>query len=743
MLGPHELVPPLSPWIGRRDDVDRVVTALREHRLVAIVGAVGAGKSRLAREVAAEVGGPALHLHVGSTDTETELERRLVGLQGPDDALVVVDAAENALQAVGSVVPRWLGVSPQRRALVTSRATPAFAHAQAAIRRIRPWSCDDAWALFEQRVRDAGCSAPMQTLRDAVRGRMESLGRTPLAIECLARRVGTLGRMVALETAEQRLSLPMPSGSLRAHLRGAWLALPEAVRQTLAALASFATAISGEDALAVARADDEALENLVMHGAARPTLEGVIIEPLLRDYASIHAHDAAATQRHRQLLRRRLKEGVFVRWQELVRAASFADDPADALELWSAAVPSLRYEGSAAAALAQYERQWPPDPSPQHHLARGELARITGDLESSDHHLRLGLETVPTSDTATWASLSCALATLCRHSGRVDEARARYLELLALDSTPPATRALTHEQLGGLEFERGDLTTPHLRMALEAHEALGDSAGAARVEHTLGVLEQERGSFDIAEQAFTNAIGRHEDGGATRFAAIARFDLAALHLERGRVQIASAQLRRARVALDEFGDRRQVALCCALLAVCAHADGDLVTAQSELRSARRYVDPADTSMRTVLDIHDAHVRDAPPPTSPPQSDEGRYALRLLERLRERRKRRVIVDVSAGLVEHPTLGRCHVRSEAARRILATLVAAFETSPRPHVSRDSLILAGWPDARRIDASARNRLNVELSRLRKAGLAEQLMREDEGYRLAGPLRVVTAEG
>ncbi len=740
MLGPDDLVPPLSRWIGARDAVDQVQHALSEFRLVALVGPVGAGKTRVAREVARELAGPALRLDITPADTQATIEARLLALPGSDDALLVVDGAESSLPAVTAVLPRWVGSTKSRRALITSRVRPAGLPA-ATIHITAPLP-EDAWELFVQRVRDAGCTDALQAERDTVAQVIHELGRNALAIEGLANRVGTLGRVVPLATAPQRLSLPTPVGTLEAYLAPAWLALPEDVRTAAAALAVFASVISPTDAAAVARTDDAMLEQLVVHGVARPIAQGIVIEPILRDYARVHARDRDAEARHRALLVERIRDGGTTPWQELVEAASSAEDPSVALELWTAAVPAVRYEGSAAEALAQLERLWPLHPTPRHHLARGELARLAGALESSRQHLCAGLEATLAKDTALRASLACALATLCRHSGQTGEARAGYLHLLDDPDTPPATQARALEQLGGLEFESGELDTPSLRAARDAYARMGDEAGLARVEHTLALLAQERGALEAAERAFADAIGRHEDCGAKRFAAIARFDLGALHLECGRIGLARAELQRAHVALLAFGDRRQVALCHALLAVCAHADDDIVGARATLRAASACVDPQDASMRAALAIHDAHVSGAQPPVAVPPSDEARYALRLLEQSRARRERLVVVDLDAGAVEHPTLGRCVVRSEAAQRILATLVAAFEASAQPSTSREDLVRAGWPQSRRMDAAARNRLNVELSRLRKAGLRAQLVREGDGYRLTGPLRLRSAD-
>ncbi len=69
----------------------------------------------------------------------------------------------------------------------------------------------------------------------------------------------------------------------------------------------------------------------------------------------------------------------------------------------------------------------------------------------------------------------------------------------------------------------------------------------------------------------------------------------------------------------------------------------------------------------------------------------------------------------------------------------IVTARLTTPGRALSADELVAAGWPDERLRPDSARNRLQVALSTLRKLGLRPLLERSKGGYRLAPgvPLR------
>lgn len=744
MLRSDQLSPPLHPWMGPRVWVDSVVAAVAESRWVTIVGPLGSGKTRLAQEVAAGRTPNAVHLQLSAQETASSLEAKLNALPTDAHPLLIVDAAERAPDAVRSLLPRWLGENEARRALVTSRLQ--LGPGADTTWRIPPCEEAMAYALFEQFVRNAGATFDVDGNRAALSRAFRDIGGTPLAILGLAGRSLVLGPrdlFASVSHASGRLDLPTPTGTLRDAARESWLALPSLVRPLVSALAVFAEPATPADVTTVAKLATRSLETLFAHSAIRSwTLaeqRRVEVVPTLRDFALETAPDLASQRRHRTLFLDRAQERPeHPPWRELAAAAECASEPMDALALWVAAAPAIEYAGSARRALAALERLWPAQPTPSQRLAFGSLARVAGESSRGLAELKSGYDDA--TQPAQRAELACALATAQRHTNDIQSARSTFESIVGSDTTPDPTRARAWERLGGLELEQGStqLAEQHLQQAEDRFQRGGDLAGVARVRHIRGLIHQERGDFPAAELAFTVALRDHQASGAERFAAIATFDLGALLLERGRTGAARRALRQALHALQHAGDRRQVGFAHALLAVCASENEDPATAWLELQKARESVDPGDIQATETLELYASHVAGSPACVLTTESDEARYAQRLIEAIRQRARIRVSICEDGSVVEHPTRGRSEVRSDAARSILAALLVAFEDGSTSTVHRDALIRVGWPERRSIDAASRNRLNVELSRLRKAGLHDQIERSEEGYRLTGPLLV-----
>jgi hypothetical protein len=78
-------------------------------------------------------------------------------------------------------------------------------------------------------------------------------------------------------------------------------------------------------------------------------------------------------------------------------------------------------------------------------------------------------------------------------------------------------------------------------------------------------------------------------------------------------------------------------------------------------------------------------------------------------------------------------------DAPRRILARLVEERTTRPRSGLSVGDLIAAGWPGQSLHPLAAANRAYVALAFLRKAGLADLVLRASGGYLLDPEVRLV----
>jgi predicted ATPase/DNA-binding SARP family transcriptional activator len=143
MVPRHGLPTPLTPVLGRDDDLGRLLPLLQVERCLTLVGPGGVGKTRLAYELAtrAESGRGLAPDGVVVVELAQVQDPRatgfvlaeLLGVRGDDlvaaavdhladrRALVVLDNCEHVVDAVRSLVRRLLGAAPQVHVLATSR----------------------------------------------------------------------------------------------------------------------------------------------------------------------------------------------------------------------------------------------------------------------------------------------------------------------------------------------------------------------------------------------------------------------------------------------------------------------------------------------------------------------------------------------------------------------------------------------------------------------------------------------
>ncbi|MGC4861877.1 BTAD domain-containing putative transcriptional regulator [Micromonospora sp. DT68] len=209
---------PVTALVGRERDVEAVRDALTQAALVTVVATGGAGKTRLAAEVArraveagqpvrvVELAGlrspdevlPTVLAVLGGADTSTTggnlgLERRVLAPEerlravAPDvDGLVVLDNCEHVLGAAATVVADLLAVtSPEVAVLATSRAPLGLAGET--VHRLSVLPDADALGLIESRAR-AGGAVPTWDAERAL-ALCHRLDNLPLALELAAARL--------------------------------------------------------------------------------------------------------------------------------------------------------------------------------------------------------------------------------------------------------------------------------------------------------------------------------------------------------------------------------------------------------------------------------------------------------------------------------------------------------------------------------------------------------------------------
>ncbi|MET8153378.1 BTAD domain-containing putative transcriptional regulator [Actinoplanes sp. NPDC049668] len=280
---------PAGALVGREDDVAAVTAALAEAPLVTIVASGGAGKTRLAAEVARRADGPVRVIELagvrspagvlpavlaafGGAETEAAaglgLERRVLSprerLQAiaPElDGLVVLDNCEHVLAAAAEVVAELLAAAaPEVAVLATSRAPLGLAGE--AVHRLTALPDHEALALLEARARSGGAVPTWDAGRAlALCHRLDNL---PLALELAAARLrympiddvlaGLSDRFALLDDALR--GLPERHASLWAMVDWSSRLLEAGDRELLHRLAVIPAPFTADLAAAVAGAPD-------------------------------------------------------------------------------------------------------------------------------------------------------------------------------------------------------------------------------------------------------------------------------------------------------------------------------------------------------------------------------------------------------------------------------------------------------------------------------------------------------
>ena len=231
---------PLSSFVGRDADLDRVVAHLGRHRVVTLCGPGGVGKTRLATHAAAAVadryadgitvvafgdGGAAdvallLAAALRLTDANTtgdartpRLVDRIVEILAVSRRLLVLDNCEHVLDEVAPLVEAVATGAPGVDVLLTSRE-PLRVDGEHVL-PVAPLHLAAAGRLLVDRIRAGDPGEPHDTDDALVAEVCRRLDGLPLALELAAARVGSLGLAGLLDALADE-----PGGGPFAVLRG-------------------------------------------------------------------------------------------------------------------------------------------------------------------------------------------------------------------------------------------------------------------------------------------------------------------------------------------------------------------------------------------------------------------------------------------------------------------------------------------------------------------------------------------
>ncbi len=340
---PASLPAYLTSFIGRDDEMRQLAATLGEHRLVTILGPGGAGKTRLATEIAttlrgrftdgvwlidlAQVTDPS---RIGSTigetigvtggfgDTIDEVAQSLRGRR----SLLVLDNCEHIIEGLRGVVVELLRSAPELVILATSRRSLEIAGEQRfLLEGLATDSAGDAPAdaslLFLERAEAAGSTVDLEgTVKEAIATVCRKLDGMPLALELAAARSDVLSPAEIAELLTHRFALLVDNRqdrdihrSLEATVGWSFGLLGTEQRLAFEILGVFEGPFTAEAAAAVL--------DLTHETASVQTIESLLAASLLR----VESHDGGATMYRlletlRVYARDRLTDAG--RWQEAV-----------------------------------------------------------------------------------------------------------------------------------------------------------------------------------------------------------------------------------------------------------------------------------------------------------------------------------------------------------------------------------------------------------------------------------------
>jgi predicted ATPase/class 3 adenylate cyclase len=324
-LGPRD-----DSFVGREPELAQLEQMFNDGaQLVSLVGPGGAGKTRLAVEAGhaqlgagrsavwfcdltttgdegdiAETVATALRVPLPATGSAKDA-RAHVGrmLEGVDDALLLLDNAEQALSAARRCVEAWRKAAPACRFLVTTRE-PLGAPGERLI-DLAALRDDDARRLFVDRARRARPDFDPSEESDAIGEIVERLDGLPLAIELAAARVDVLAPSAIAKRLTQRFRLLSRGGGeargARATLRGtldhSWELLSPAEQRALAQCAVFDdgfTVEAAEGVLDLGDDDDapwpmDVVQDLRRKSLLRTRAEGVDVRLGLYESVRVYA----------------------------------------------------------------------------------------------------------------------------------------------------------------------------------------------------------------------------------------------------------------------------------------------------------------------------------------------------------------------------------------------------------------------------------------------------------------------
>jgi predicted ATPase/class 3 adenylate cyclase len=538
---PTNLREDLRPLVGRDGELDELCALVQRERLVSVVGAGGAGKTRLALAAARLLlddlpGGAFLVSLAPVTDPDAMLDAvvRALDLPGTDNApaaqvaewvrgrptLLVLDNFEQLLPAA-PLVSQLVADAPELRVLVTSQA--ALRVSGEVVMGLDALELGAAADLFVSLARGTAQHLPAATEdRDAIEEICRRVGCLPLAVELAAARAALLAPrdlLARLEVSSDILrgvarDAPERQRSLRATFEWTYGLLAPSERLLFRRLGVFAGPAGIDTIEAVCAMPDGDKPVLVLDA-----LEGLLEFSLVRcDERTAQSRRFTMPQALRDFARGELEvsgEAEAVRR----RHAEHVLNVADKARVWFAADPAATASVLVLEAEIRPALAWASAHDPELYrrlvcaLALGLIRR--GHVAEALAHTTQACATseLPGDEIDAWVGNCRAYA--LDMSGRVQEGEAAIKPVIAFYRTAehPIGLGLALHVAGWLATDVGD-EEGSLRLGRESLELLRGTGDPALIGRALGFLIEVllyRGAFDEGEELLAEAAAAITD----------------------------------------------------------------------------------------------------------------------------------------------------------------------------------------------------------------------------------------
>lgn len=560
---PNNLPLQLTSFVGRDNEIERVVDLLDAHRLVTLVGTGGVGKTRLALQVGADLldryedGVWFVELAPLSDGTMILNELApLFGVQGsgdrplleallaalrPKHALLIIDNCEHLVDPAAEIIEKVLRASPKIRILATSRE--ALKIAGETVHRVASLDEESGIALFADRATSATDSFELTEENAPIVAKIcRRLDGIALAIELAAARVRAVdvGELFArlderfrILTGGSRTALPRQQ-TMRALIDWSYDLLSPVEQALFRRVAVFSGGCTLDAATNVCAGDElqswdllDLLTSLVDKSLVTAELNDTVISGAKLRYRLLestrqYAAEKLASSGERDRMRR-------------VHAEYFSRVARDADERWST-TPT---------------RTW----------------RVPLEAEIDNFRSALDWAIAEKQDLELGATLSSALSELWRELGvRTEGLRYTEAALEAEETLAAGTRANLWNAVAGMSLTLWTKMRDSAERAQQIFNELGDRSGAMRAKLCHGEALTRLLDLERADAELHDVYAYFKASGDRRRANHALSSLARNALWRGDAQVARDRNSEVLAAARTQGDDRTVSVVMSNLA---------------------------------------------------------------------------------------------------------------------------------------------------------------------------------